>query len=218
MADKLERITGETSLKRYFSTDYIGAYSIDDGIEPILTIDSMWHGDLTLGGGRKEHHVIVKFKEKRVPGVDEVKPLILNATNRKMLKKIYGSDSAGVLEGRKIQLCIDPKVRDPQDGGFTEGLRIRPFIPKIAVVATKCADCGKEIQAYDDKHDTKYMAQYTYKKYGKSLCAECAAKEKTAVDARKIADPLAGGTEKAGTDKPAAEKPADDKPREEELI
>ncbi len=190
MSKDLERITGETSLKRYFDTDYIGAYSIDEGIEPILTIDSLWHGDLTLGGGRSEHHVLLKFKEAHVHGVEEVKPLILNATNRKTLKKVYGDDSASALEGRKIQLFIDPKVRDPQDGGFTEGLRIRPFIPKTTVTTTKCTDCDKEIQAAG-KLTAQQVAQYTYSKYGKSLCSDCATKVKAAEDAQKIADPLA---------------------------
>ena len=172
MSDKLERITGETSLKKYFDTDYIGAYSIDDGIEPILTIDSVWHGDLTLGGGRKEHHVLLKFKEPRVPGVEEVKPMILNATNRKTLKKVYGDDSAKALEDKKIQLYIDPKVRDPQDGGFTEGLRIRPFKPKEATpMPTKCADTGKEITA-TEKMTAAQIAAATQKKYGRPLCAE----------------------------------------------
>jgi len=190
MADKLTRITGDTSLKRYFNTDYIGAYSIDEGIEPVLTIDSVWHGDLTLGAGRKEHHVIMKFKEKNVPGVEEVKPLILNATNRKTLKKLYGDDSASVLEGRKIQLYIDPRVRDPQDGGFTEGLRIRPTVPKQAVIATKCTDCNAEIQGAG-KLTAQQVSQYTYQKYGKPLCSDCATKVKAAEDAQKIPDPLA---------------------------
>ena len=54
MAKELTRITGDISVKRYFDTDYIGAYSIDDGFEPIVTIDSLWYGELTLGGGAKK--------------------------------------------------------------------------------------------------------------------------------------------------------------------
>ena len=84
----MERITGSGSLKRYFNSDYIGAYSIDQGIEPVLTIDSLWYGEVTLAQGRKEPHVVIRFKEKSVQGVEEVKPLILNATNRKALKRL----------------------------------------------------------------------------------------------------------------------------------
>ena len=196
MSDKLERIVGDASIKRYFDTEYIGAYSLDEGAEPILTIDSLWHGVITLGGGRKEHHVVMKFKERSVPGIEEVKPLILNATNRKALKKMYGSDSAANLEGRKIQLYIDPHVRDPQDGGFTEGLRIRSKIPKQNVTSTKCTDCGAEIQGAG-KFSGQQIAQYTYQKYGKPLCSACATKIKAAEDAQKAAlDPLADDTSK----------------------
>ena len=41
-----------------------------------------------MAQGRKEPHVVIEFKEKSVQGVEEVKPLILNATNRKALKKL----------------------------------------------------------------------------------------------------------------------------------
>lgn len=194
MSKELERITGDISIKRYFDTDYIGAYSIDDGVEPILTIDSLWYGELTLGGGRKEPHVVVKFKEKKVPGVDEVKPLILNATNRKTLKKIYGDDSAKALEGKRIQLYIDPKVRDPQDGGFTEGLRIRQRIPNVAGPAMcQDPDCGKEITAAGEMTVVQLVA-LSRKRYGGDFCADCMKKrqaEKKAAEAATATDQAA---------------------------
>lgn len=192
MAKGLERIVGDVSIKRYFDTDYIGAYSLDDGAEPILTIDSLWYGELTLGGGRKEPHVVVKFKEKRVPGVDEVKPLILNATNRKTLKKLFGDDSAAALEGKRIQLYIDPKVRDPQDGGFTEGLRIRPFHPKVkADEPIKCDECNGLLAPYG-RMSAIQLAEYTRQNYGKMLCSACAAKAKAAKDAAAAASDVLG--------------------------
>jgi hypothetical protein len=192
MAKELERITGSTSIKRYFDTDYIGAYSLDEGAEPILTIDSLWYGELVLGGGRKEDHVIMKFREKSVPGVDEVKPLILNATNRKTLKKLFGDDSAAALEGKRIQLYVDPKVRDPQDGGFTEGLRIRPFHPKVkADEPIKCDEC-KGVLVPFGRMSAIQLAEYTRQNYKKVLCAECAAKAKAAKDAAAAASDVLG--------------------------
>ena len=181
---ELERITGDASLKRYFDTEYIGAYSLDAAIEPILTVESLWYGEVTLAGGRKEPHVIIRFKEKTVKGVEEVKPMILNATNRKALKKAYGADTAEVLEGKQIQLYIDPKVRDPQDGGFTEGLRIRPFKPRPQATPKpiNCADCGSPIGAFGKK-SAEEMAKYTTEKYGKPLCADCAKKVASAAKA-----------------------------------
>lgn len=192
MQKGLIRLTGSASIKRYFDTDYIGAYSLDEGAEPILTIDSLWKGELVLGGGRKEEHVVVAFREKSVPGVDEVKPLILNATNRKTLKKLFGDDSPEVLEGKRIQLYIDPKVRDPQDGGFTEGLRIRPFLPKVkANEPIKCDEC-KGVLAPFGRMNANQLAEYTQQNYKKVLCADCAAKAKAAKDAAAAASDVLG--------------------------
>ena len=199
MAKELTRITGDISVKRYFDTDYIGAYSIDDGFEPIVTIDSLWYGELTLGGGRKENHVLMKFREKQVPGVDDVKPMILNSTNRKALKKLFGDDSAEALEGKRIQLYIDPKVRDPQDGGYTEGLRIRQFHPKIAAdKPIKCDGCAGVVEAYG-RMSAKQLAEYTRQNYNKILCAGCAAKAKAEKEAQAAASDVLGATEKNNT-------------------
>jgi len=187
MSDKLNRITGDASIKRYYDTDYIGAYSIDDGVEPVLTIDSLWYGDLTLGGGRKEPHVVMKFREKTVPGVEEVKPLILNATNRKTLKKLFGGDSAAVLEGKRIQLYVDPKVRDPQDGGFTEGLRIKPFVPRSTETGpVKCEDCGNEITAAGKMNAAQIVA-FSRKRFGMELCAGCMKVRDAVIKAAEVA-------------------------------
>lgn len=185
MADKLSRITGDASIKRYYDTDYIGAYSLDDGAEPILTIDSLWYGDLTLGGGRKEPHVVMKFKEKSVAGVEEVKPLILNATNRKTLKKLFGGDSAAILENKRIQLYIDPKVRDPQDGGFTEGLRIKPFVPKVEGIP-RCTQCKGEVVAAGPMSAVQIVA-LSQKRKGEIWCAACLKKEELEIKAAQAA-------------------------------
>ena len=77
-SDKLTRVTGNESLRKYFDSEYMGAYSINPGAEPVVTIDSVLYGKITLEGGRKEDHVVITFKEKNVPGMCEVKPLVLN--------------------------------------------------------------------------------------------------------------------------------------------
>jgi len=204
MSDNLERITGNVSLKRYQGTEYIGAYSLNDGAKPILTIASLWHGDLTLGGGRKEHHVLIKFKEKSVPGVEEVKPMIVNSTNRKTLKKLYGGDTAEILEGKRIQLFIDPKVRDPDGGGFTEGLRIRPIVvddapPQGAPKVFICQDCKNPISDFQGA-PAAHIAIESNKKYGRQLCYDCTMKAKA--DAEVPKEPEQKGAEPDAADAP----------------
>lgn len=177
--DKLTRVTGTESLRKYFDSEYMGAYSINTGAEPIVTIESVLFGKITLDGGRKEEHVVLTFKEKNVPGMCEVKPLVLNATNQKTLEKLYGK-GADVLVGKRIQFYIDPQVR-AVGGGITEGVRIRPRIPKEKDMEPipPCGGCGKEIQpAYG--RDARWVYSHTVQKYGIPLCADCATKQKEA--------------------------------------
>lgn len=185
--DKLNRLTGDQRLGQMRDSEYLGAEDIDDDIEPILTIDGLWNGMVTLQRG-KENKDVLSFKEERVPGIFQVRPLIINSTNRKTLRKLYGDAKASTLCGKQIQLYIDHRVRDPQDGGLTDGIRIRPFVPRVQMQqpVPRCSDCGGEIApAYG--RDARYMAAYTTKNYGVPLCAECAQKRKEAEETAAMA-------------------------------
>lgn len=178
--DNLRKLTGDERLGQMRDSEYLGAEDIDDDVEPILTIDALWNGMVTLQRG-KENKDVLSFKEERVPGIMQVRPLIINSTNRKTLRKLFGDAKADTLVGKQIQLYIDHKVRDPQDGGLTDGIRIRPFKPRVKKEAPvpPCADCGGTIEAAIGK-TTGWLAAYTAKHYGVSLCAACAQKRKEA--------------------------------------
>ena len=128
--DKLRQLTGDERLGQMRESEYLGAEDIDDGVEPVLTISGLWNGMVTLQRG-KENKDVLTFAEERVPGIMQVRPMIVNSTNRKVLRKLYGDAKASTLTGKQIQLYIDHKVRDPQDGGFTDGIRIRSFKPRV---------------------------------------------------------------------------------------
>lgn len=180
--DNLKKLTAEERLGQNRESEYLGAEDIDPGAEPILTINALYNGMVTLQHG-KENKDVITFEEKSVNGLKNVRPLIVNATNRKTLRKIYGGVQSKILEGKQIQLYIDHKVRDPQDGTLTDGIRIRPFKPKPPIQIPPCINCGKEIKAAMGK-SAEWMFAYTVKTYEKALCAECAAKEKAARIAR----------------------------------
>lgn len=176
--DKLHQLTGDERLGQQRDSEYLGAEDIDDDIEPVLTIAGLWNGMVTLQRG-KENKDVLSFQEDHVPGINQVRPLIVNSTNRKTLRKLFGDAKASTLTGKQIQLYIDHKVRDPQDGGMTDGIRVRPFKPRIQQERKEpvppCADCGGEIHAAAGK-SPEYLAAYTKKHYGVPLCAECAQK------------------------------------------
>lgn len=174
--DNLKRLTEDERLGQNRESEYLGAEDIDPNLDPILTIDGLWNGMVTLQRG-KENKDVITFVEKSVPGIKNVRPLIINATNRRVLRKIYGGVQAKMLVGKQIQLYIDHKVRDPQDGGFTDGVRIRPFNPRKPARDIKCERCGKAI-APAHGMTAEQLAAYTKKQYGASICAECAVKAK----------------------------------------
>ena len=181
--DKLRQLTGDERLGQDRESEYLGAEDIDDGVEPIVTISSLWNGMVTLQRGKEKKDVLT-FAEECVPGIRQVRPLIINSTNRKALRKLYGDAKASTLVGKQIQLYIDHKVRDPQDGGFTDGIRIRPFKPRVQQKAPipPCTDCGQPVQAAMGK-TAEFMAKYTTKHYGVPLCAGCAQNRKDAAKA-----------------------------------
>lgn len=172
--DKLTRLTGTERLGQNRDSEYLGAEDIDDGAEPILTIDAIWNGMVTLQRG-KENKDVMTFKEEKTNGINNVRPLIVNATNRKTLRKLFGSVQASVLVGKRIQLFVDDKVRDPETGGMRDGIRIRPFKPREQATIEPCTECGAVLTAFGSMSPAK-LAEYTRKKYGKTLCSECAKK------------------------------------------
>lgn len=183
--DKLRQLTGDERLGQDRESEYLGAEDVDDGVEPILTISGLWNGMVTLQRGKEKKDVLT-FAEERVPGIRQVRPLIVNSTNRKVLRKLYGDAKASTLVGKQIQLYIDHKVRDPQDGGYTDGIRIRAHKPRpsrpTVPPAPPCADCGQAITPAMGR-DAAWLAAYTAKNYGAPLCAACAQKRKESADA-----------------------------------
>ena len=160
----------QTHWRRLTNPDYLGAYSLEPGKDMILTIKQIKREIVTGAEGKKEECTVAYFKEN-------VKPMILNATNSKTIQKIYSTPYIEEWAGRKIQVFAD---KTKLKGELVEALRIRPFIPAQAEISTKCADCGKDIQGVTTEKETKtaqQIAQYTYQKYGKQLCSECATKE-----------------------------------------
>lgn len=182
-------LTGNQQLER--DSEFMGADDITDGAEPILTIKNIYRGKVTLSRGKEVKNVLT-FVEESVPGINEVRPLIVNSGNRQVLKKLYGQVTANALEGKKIQLWIEHGVRNPAKNELTDGIRIKDKKPtgsatKTAPAATlKCADCGKEITGAGN-FTADQIAAGSMKKYGRQLCVECGQKAKAALEAQEKA-------------------------------
>ncbi len=169
---RMKPMTGSERLGANRDSEYLGAEDIDPDTEPVLTIAALYNGMITLQRGKENKDVIV-FKEDRVPGIRNVRPLVCNATNRKTLKKLYKSVTADNLVGKRIQLWIDHKVRDPQTGELTDGIRIRDRKPAdVKAAPILCENCGKPVAAIG-KYSAEQIAQLNMKRYGRRLCGDC---------------------------------------------
>lgn len=185
--EHMRPLTGNEPLPR--DSEYLGADDLDSTIEPVLTIKNLYRGKVTLSRGKEVKNVIVFAEEKANGIIGEVRPMIVNSTNRQTLKKLYKQVTANALEGKKIQLYIEHNVRNPSNGEMTDGIRIRDRIPKDgakAPAAPKCAECGKEITGLAG-YTAEQIAATNKQRYGKCLCVECGKKRKAEIEAEQAA-------------------------------
>jgi hypothetical protein len=112
-----------THWKKLTNPDYIGAYALEPGQELILTIKSVGREMVMGADGKKEECIVAHFTE-------DVKPMILNATNAKMITQIYKTPYIEEWAGKKIQVYAADVRAFGQD---LQALRIRPIVPKMAL-------------------------------------------------------------------------------------
>lgn len=177
--DELKRmkpLQGKERLGANRNSEYMGAEDIEPGSEPVLTIAAIYNGMITLARG-KERHDVIAFKEESVPGsINQVRPLVLNATNRKTLRKIYRTVTAENLVGKQIQMFIKHNVNDPSTGDKVDGIRIKQQVPEAKRSGPIiCADCGKPIEAIGS-YSAEDIARINKQRYGAELCGACSKK------------------------------------------
>ena len=172
---RLKPMTGSERLGAMRDSEYLGAEDLDPDSNPVLTIAALYNGSVTLQRGKENKDVIV-FQEDSVPGIKKVRPLIVNATNRKTLRKLYKAVTADALVGKRIELFLDHNVRDPSTGDKIDGIRIRARIPSAAKAEPIiCENCGREIKALG-QFSAEQIAGINQKRYGTKLCGECSKK------------------------------------------
>lgn len=168
-------LAGKERLGANRDSEYLGAEDIDPGTEPVLTIEHIYNARVTLQRG-KEQKDVMTFRESCVKGLNNVRPLIVNATNRKTLRKLYKAVDAETLEGKRIQLYIEHNVRDPSTGDKVDGIRIRSRVPsQQSAIPLICVECGKTITGVGS-YTAEDVARINVTRYHKQLCAECSKK------------------------------------------
>lgn len=113
--------------RNVMKSDHLGVADLEDFIEQgkklIFTISQVKQEINVVVAGKKGSHNIAYFKEN-------IKPLVLNATNSKILKG-FNNNSPFVEDWNNtlIELYIDENVK--MKGEVVGGVRIKPTQPKL---------------------------------------------------------------------------------------
>lgn len=155
--------------------NYIGEADFQEGEEKILTIKNVNQSETVTTAEGKSQKAVLHFDETGN------KPMILNVARSKAIEKVTKSKFVEDWTGFKIQLYIEDNIK--AFGETVSAVRVRPFRPKEPKhePLPPCADCGGEIKAALGK-SPEWMAAYTTKHYGVTLCADCAQIRKNSAD------------------------------------
>ena len=118
----------KTHYRKVFKSDHLGVADLEDLIEEkkrlVFTVREVKQEFGVSVAGRKGDHNIAYFKEN-------IKPLVLNATNSKIMKSFNnGSPFVEDWSNTVIELYIDPNAK--LKGELTGGVRIKPKQPTMS--------------------------------------------------------------------------------------
>jgi hypothetical protein len=123
MEPKVKEQNGKTHWKKVFNSDYLGSCDLEDGKDLKAVIKSVSVQKVKgTDGSEKECNVAI-FTDPAL------KPMILNATNCKVMKKF--TKTPFINDWNKVPVQIYVKDDIKAFGEITEGLRIRPTQPKM---------------------------------------------------------------------------------------
>jgi hypothetical protein len=114
-------MSDKTHWKKAFNKDYLGAHDLEEGQELKLTIREVIVKEIIDPQGGKEQRNVAYFTGK-------TKPMILNVTACKLLKKFSGSKYIEDWKGLNIQIYA---AEVKAFGEITDALRIREQMPRM---------------------------------------------------------------------------------------
>lgn len=156
-----------THYRKFDNPDYIGAYAFQPGEKKTLTIAKVTREIVTGSEGIKEECTIVHWREAE-------KPLILKATNGKMITKVTGSPYIEEWIGKRVVLGTE-KVK--AFGEVVDAVRVKKDRPAQSaaqpVQASVCVDCGATITDAGG-YTAQSIIAAGRKRYGQIVCLDCA--------------------------------------------
>jgi len=119
----METKTEKVHWHKVFLSDYLGACDLEDGRDIKLVIKNVSVKQVKGSDGKAQERNVATFTDSKI------KPMILNATNCRIVKKFVGSPYINDWVNVPIQVYIKSDIK--AFGDITEGLRIRETQPKM---------------------------------------------------------------------------------------
>lgn len=166
-----------THWKSMDNPDYIGAYAFQPGEEKIATIREVVTEAVSGPDGKKETKTVCYFMEP------DIKKMVLNTTNRKMITKMLQSPYIEKWQGKSIVLGVENVSAFGEKVDAVRVLKKQPQVQR----ESPCATCG-QIIAGSGKFTAKQIIQSTTNTYNRPLCWDCAREAKAAQSAVHEAD------------------------------
>jgi hypothetical protein len=117
---KKGKITEPLPWGAFFDSDYLASRVVTE--DTTVTIEEMRYEEVVGDKGRKDSCLVAAF-------VEDVKPMVVNATNSKTIQALYKTAIVTEWVGKKITIYTDPTIKS-KSGEVVGGLRIRPIVPK----------------------------------------------------------------------------------------
>ncbi len=121
-------MSNKTHYRKVFKSDHLGIVDLEEfqecGSNLVFTIKNVRQELGAKVAGKRIDCNIAYF-------VENIKPLVLNATNSKMISKFTGSGFVEDWNNVPIQLYIDKKVK--MKGEVVGGVRIKPTQPRVTL-------------------------------------------------------------------------------------
>ena len=123
--ETLEKTKVKTHWRKVFLSDYLGSCDLDDGKDLKAVIKSVTVKSVkSPNDGKEQERNVATFTDANL------KPMILNATNCKLMKKFAGSNFINDWNNIPVQIYVKDDIK--AFGEVTEGLRIRPAQPVMS--------------------------------------------------------------------------------------
>ena len=114
----------KTHWRKVFDSDYLGSCDLEDGKDLRAIIKTVSVRKVKNTDGKEQERNVATFTDAKL------KPMILNATNCKVVKKFAKSPYINDWNNIAVQIYVKDDIR--AFGDITEGLRIREIQPSIS--------------------------------------------------------------------------------------